>query len=89
VRTLPKNLIRPLPVQDLEGRRVSETCSPDHRCTSAVGMKGTEGGSVVKRGESENWDNLDAGSHAPFIWPSPRPDSYLRSYPPAKISHSV
>jgi hypothetical protein len=71
VRTLPKNLIRPLPVQDLEGRRVSQTCSPDRRCTSVVGMKGTEGGSVVKRGESENWDDLDAGCQAPFIGSSP------------------
>jgi hypothetical protein len=35
-------------------RRVPKTCSPDRRCTSAVGMKGTEGDSVVKRGESEN-----------------------------------
>jgi hypothetical protein len=52
-------------------------------------MKGTEGGSVVKRGESENWDNLNVGCQAPFIGPSARPDSYLRSYPPAKISRSV
>jgi hypothetical protein len=64
VRTLPKNLIRPLPVQDLEGRRVPEICSPDRRCTSVVGMNGTEGGSVVKRGKSENWDDLDAGCQA-------------------------
>jgi hypothetical protein len=35
-------------------RRVPETCSPDRRCTSAVGMKRTEGGSAVKKGESEN-----------------------------------
>jgi hypothetical protein len=70
-------------------RRVLETCSPDRICTSAVGMKRTEGGSAVKRGESENWDDMDAGCQAPFIGPSPRTDSYLRSYPPAKISCSV
>jgi hypothetical protein len=89
VRMLPKNLIRPLTVQDLEGRRVPKTCSPDRRCTSAVEMKGTEGDSVVKRGESENWDDLDDGCQTPFIGPSPRPDSYLRSYPPTKILRSV
>jgi hypothetical protein len=40
-------------------------------------MKRTEGGAVVNRGESENWDNLDAGYQAPFIGPSPRTDNYL------------
>jgi hypothetical protein len=67
-------------------RRVPETCSPDRRCTSTVGMKRTEGGSAMKRGKRENWDDLDAGCQSPFIGPSPRTDSYLRSYPPAKIS---
>jgi hypothetical protein len=52
-------------------QRVLETCSPNCRCTSAVGMKRTKGGSAVKRGESENWDDLDAGCQAPFIGPSP------------------
>jgi hypothetical protein len=70
-------------------RMVPETCSPDSRCTSAVGMKRTEGSSAMKRGESENWDNMDAGCQAPFIGPSPRTDSYLRSYLPAKILRSV
>jgi hypothetical protein len=44
----------PSPGTESRRRRVPETCSPDHRCTSAVGMKRTEGGTVVKRGESEN-----------------------------------
>jgi hypothetical protein len=79
----------PSPGAGSRRRRVPETCSPDHRCTSAVGMKRTEGGSDVKRRESENWYDLDAGCQAPFIGPSPRTDSYLRSYPPAKISRSV
>jgi hypothetical protein len=79
----------PSPGAGSRGRRVPETCSPDRRCTSAVGMKRTEGGSAVKRGESGNWDDLDAGCQAPFIGPSPRTDSYLRSYPPAKNSRSV
>jgi hypothetical protein len=70
-------------------RRVPETCSPDRRCTSTVGMKRTEGGSDLKRGESENRDDLDVGCQAPFIGSSPRTDSYLRSDPPAKISRSV
>jgi hypothetical protein len=84
VRTLPKNLICPLPVQDLEGKGLRR---PD--LLIAVGMKRTEGGSAVKRGESENWDDLDARYQAPFIGPSPLTDSYLRSYPPVKISRSV
>jgi hypothetical protein len=79
----------PSPSAGSRGRRVPETCSSDRRCTYAVGMKRTEGGSAVKRGESENSDELDAGCQVPFIGPSPRPDSYLRSYPPAKISRSV
>jgi hypothetical protein len=44
---------------------------------SAVGMKRTEGGSAVKRGKSENWDDLDVGCQVLFIGPSPRTDSYL------------
>jgi hypothetical protein len=70
-------------------RRVPETCSPDRRCTSAVRMKRTEGDAAVNRGESENWDDLEAGCQAPFIGPSPRIDSYLRSDPLAKISRSI
>jgi hypothetical protein len=42
----------PSPSAGSRGQRVPETCSPDRRCTSAVGMKRTEGGSAVKRGES-------------------------------------
>jgi hypothetical protein len=79
----------PSPSAGSRGRRVPETCSPNRRCTSAIGMKRTEGGSAVKRAENGNWDELDAGCQAPFIGPSPRLDSYLRSYPPAKISRSV
>ena len=48
-----------------------------------------DGGAVVNRDESENWDELDAGCHAPYIGPSPRTDSYLRSDLHAKISRSV
>jgi hypothetical protein len=51
----------PSPGVGSRGRRVPETCSPDRRCTSAVGMKRTEGGSAVKRDESGNWDDMDAG----------------------------
>jgi hypothetical protein len=79
----------PSPGAGSRRRRVLETCSPDRSCTSAVGMKRTEGGAVVNGGESENWDDLYAGYEAPFIGPSLRTDSYLRSDPPAKISRSV
>jgi hypothetical protein len=79
----------PSPGAGSQRRRVPEICSPDCSYTSVVGRKRTEGGSAVKRGESKNWDDLDAGCQAPFIGPSPRTHSYLRSYPPAKISRSV
>jgi hypothetical protein len=39
-------------------------------------MKRTEGSSAVKRGESENWDDMDVGCQVPFIGPSLRIDSY-------------
>jgi hypothetical protein len=69
----------PSPDAGSRKRMVPETCSPDRRCTSAVGMKRNEGGAAVNRGESENWDDLDAGCQTPFIGRSPRTDSYLRS----------
>jgi hypothetical protein len=79
----------PSPCAGSRRRRVPETCSLDRRCTSAVRMKRNEDGSAVKRGESENWDDMDVGCQAPFIGPSLQTDSYLRSYPPVKISRSV
>jgi hypothetical protein len=59
----------PSPSAGSRGRSVPETCSPDRRCTSAVGMKRTEGSSAVKRGESGNWDDMDADCQTPFIGP--------------------
>jgi hypothetical protein len=44
----------PSPGTGSRGRRVPETCSPNRRCTSTVGMKRTESDSAVNRGESEN-----------------------------------
>jgi hypothetical protein len=44
----------PSPDAGSRRRRVPKACSSDRRCTSVVGMKGTEGDSVMKRGESEN-----------------------------------
>jgi hypothetical protein len=54
-------------------QRVPETCSPDHRCTSAVGMKRTRRRLSCEERRKRNWDDLDAGYRAPFIGPSPRP----------------
>jgi hypothetical protein len=48
-----------------------------------------DGGTVVNRGKSENWDEFDAGCQAPYIGSSPRTDSYPRSDLHAKISRSV
>jgi hypothetical protein len=44
----------PSPGAGSQRRRVPETCSPDRICTPAVGMKRTEGGADVNRGESKN-----------------------------------
>jgi hypothetical protein len=43
----------PSPCAGSRGQRVPETCSPDRKCTSAIGMKRTEGGAAVNRVESE------------------------------------
>jgi hypothetical protein len=48
-----------------------------------------DGGTVVNRGERENWDDLDDGFQAPYIVSSPRTDSYPRSDLLAKNSRSV
>jgi hypothetical protein len=79
----------PSPDAGSRRRRVPETCSPDRRCTSAVGMKRTGRQLSCEERRKQNWDDLDAGCHASFIGSSPRLDSALRSYPPAKISRSV
>jgi hypothetical protein len=67
VKTLPKNLIRPLPVQDLEdeGFRRPALLIADARLRS--GWRELEGGSAMKRGESETRIDLEAGCQAPFI----------------------
>jgi hypothetical protein len=53
VKTLPKNLIRPLPVQDLEdeGFRRPALLIPEARLRS--GRRELKGSSAMKRGESE------------------------------------
>jgi hypothetical protein len=54
-------------------RRVPETCSPDRRCTSAVGTKRTKRRLSYEERRKRNWDDLEAGCRAPYIGPSPRP----------------
>jgi hypothetical protein len=54
-------------------RRVPETCSPDRRCTSAVGTNGTKRPLSYKERQKRNWDDLEVGYRAPYIGPSPRP----------------
>jgi hypothetical protein len=63
----------PSPSAGSRRRRVPETYSPDHRCTSAVGMKRTGRRLSCEERQKLNWDALDAGCRAPFIGPSPRP----------------
>jgi hypothetical protein len=50
-------------------RRNLETCSPDRRCTSAVGTKGTKRRLSYEERRKRNWDDLDAGCRAPYIGP--------------------
>jgi hypothetical protein len=65
VKTLPKNLIRPLPVQDLEdeGFWRPALLIADARLRS--GRRELKGGSAMKRGESETGDDLDFGGWLP------------------------
>jgi hypothetical protein len=63
----------PSPGAGSRRRRVPETCSPDRRCTSAVGTKGTKRRLSYEERRKRNWDDLEAGCRAPFIGPSPRP----------------
>jgi hypothetical protein len=82
MRTLPKNLIRPLPVQDLEGegfRRSALSIADSQMHIGGRNEENYEGGAVVNIGESKKWDELDVGCQAPYIGPSPRTHSYLRS----------
>jgi hypothetical protein len=65
----------PSPGAESRRRRVPETCSPDRRCTSAVGTKGTKRRLSYEERRKVNWDDLEAGCRAPFIGPSPRPPS--------------
>ena len=88
MKTLPKNLIRPLPVQDLEDEGFQRPALLIEDAPLRSGRRELKGDSAMKRGESENWDDLDAGCQAPFIGLSPRTDSYLRSNIHTKISRS-
>jgi hypothetical protein len=65
----------PSPSAGSRRRRVPETCSPDRRCTPAVGMKRIGRRLSCEERRKRNWDDLDAGYRAPFIGPSPRLDS--------------
>jgi hypothetical protein len=75
VKTLPKNLIRPLPVQDLEDEGFRRPALLIADAPLRSGRRELKGGSAMKRGESEleSGDDLEAGCRAPFIGPSPRP----------------
>src|SRR5688572_26217153 len=70
----------PSPGAGSRRRRVPETCSPDRRCTSAVGTKGTKRrlSYEERRKRTGIWDDLEAGCRAPFIGPSPRPPVLIR-----------
>jgi hypothetical protein len=87
VKTLPKNLIRPLPVQDLEDEGFLRPALLIADAPLRSGRRELKGDSAMKRDESElrSGDDLEAGCRTLFIGPSPRP----RAYPPTKISQSV
>jgi hypothetical protein len=73
VKTLPKNLIRPLPVQDLEDEGFRRPALLIADAPLRSGRRDLKGGSAMKRGESElgSGDDLEAGCRAPFIGPRP------------------
>jgi hypothetical protein len=48
----------PSPGAGSRRRRVPETCSPDRRCTSAVGMKGTKKRLSYEERRKRNWDGF-------------------------------
>ena len=75
MKTLPKNLIRPLPVQDLEDEGFRRPALLIADAPLRSGRRELKGSSDMKRGESElgSRDDLEAGCRAPFIGPSPRP----------------
>ena len=70
----------PSPGAGSRRRRVPETCSPDRRCTSAVGTKGTKRrlSYEERRKRTGICDDLEAGCRAPFIGSSPRPPVLIR-----------
>jgi hypothetical protein len=53
VKTLPKNLIRPLPVQDLEDEGFRRPALLIADAPLRLGRRELKGGSAMKRGESE------------------------------------
>ena len=53
VKTLPKNLIRPLPVQDLEDEGLRRPALLIADAPLRSGRRELKGGSAMKRGESE------------------------------------
>jgi hypothetical protein len=79
VKTLPKNLIRPLPVQDLEDEGFRRPALLIADAPLRSGRRELKGGSAMKRGESE----LGSG----MIWRAE--SATLCAYPPTKISQSV
>jgi hypothetical protein len=81
VKTLPKNLIRPLPVQDLEDEGFRRPALLIADAPLRSGRRELKDDSAMKRGESElgSGDDLEAGCRAPFIGPSPRPPVLIRT----------
>jgi hypothetical protein len=75
VKTLPKNLIRPLPVQDLEDEGFRRLALLIADAPLRSGRRKLKGGSAMKRGESELGSGMiwRLAARAPFIGPSPRP----------------
>jgi hypothetical protein len=79
----------PSPGAGSRRRRVPKTCSPDRRCTSAVGTKGTKRRLSYEERRKRNCDDLEARRGAGF-WrtihahvvrprPSPRPGEARRA----------
>jgi hypothetical protein len=77
VRTLPKNLIPPLPVQDLEGEGFRRPALPNADARRRSGWKELRWQRSCEQRRKSNlcWDGFDVGCQAPYIGPCPRTDN--------------
>jgi hypothetical protein len=77
MRTLPKTLFALFKCRISKAKGSGDLLSRSQMHVGGRDEENYEDGAVVNRGESGNWDELDAGCQVPYVGPSPRTDSYL------------